>query len=150
MPPASANGPIIIAGGSGFLGVSLATHLANAGKSVAILSRNAPKAVGPCRHIRWDARTPGDWRGQLNGAAGLVNLVGRTVDCIKTLRRAMGIQIDLPAFAWMVGIGAPLLLRTDPELAIYGRYLVSQRLKDEGFKFRFPNLGDALADLLRR
>src|SRR5688500_5165648 len=75
---------IVIAGGSGFLGISLATHLAAAGTSVVILSRHAPKVVGPWRHVSWDARTLGDWRRELDGAAGLVNLTGRSVDCIKT------------------------------------------------------------------
>lgn len=305
-------GPIVIAGGSGFLGISLATHLATAGRSVVLLSRRPPGISGPWRHVAWDARTLGEWRRELDGAAGLVNLAGRTVDCIKTpdhqdeilrsrieatrvlgeavrsvgtpppvwvqmstahiygdpprvtctedspfgfglapfvgraweeafhagvlpsqrsvvlrasfvigrnrgagggalarlrtlvglglggpvgsgeqgmswihetdmnrlfergltdarmqgayiatapnpvpqrefmrsLRRAVGVPIGLPAFGWMVRLGAPLLLRTDPELALYGRYLVSQRLREEGFEFRFPELGPALADLL--
>ena len=55
--------------------------------------------------------------------------------------------IGLPAFVWMVRLGAPLLMRTDPELALYGRYLISARLRDEGFDFRFPELSGALADL---
>ena len=75
---------VVIAGGSGFLGVSLATHLANNGWSVVILSRRAPRSVGPWSHVSWDARTLGDWREALEGADGLVNLVGRSVDCIKT------------------------------------------------------------------
>src|SRR5258708_24847681 len=76
--------PIIIAGGSGFLGISLATHLAASGKSIVLLSRNPPKASGPWQHVNWDARTLGDWRQELDGASGLVNLTGRSVDCIKT------------------------------------------------------------------
>ncbi|MCE9530785.1 MAG: NAD-dependent epimerase/dehydratase family protein, partial [Planctomycetes bacterium] len=77
-------GPIIIAGGSGFLGVSLATHLASAGASIVLLSRHPPKPTGPWRHVSWDARTLGEWRRELDGAVGLVNLVGRSVDCVKT------------------------------------------------------------------
>ncbi len=84
MPEESPPNSIVIAGGSGFLGVSLAFHLAATGKSVVILSRSAPKITGPWRHVTWDARTLGDWSRELNGAAGLVNLVGRSVDCIKT------------------------------------------------------------------
>ena len=38
-------------------------------------------------------------------------------DFMKTLRRVVGMPIGLPAFSWMVRIGAPLLMRTDPELA---------------------------------
>ena len=39
-------------------------------------------------------------------------------------------------------------LRTDPELALYGRYVVSKRLQEEHFTFQFANVGAALADLL--
>lgn len=314
MTETSPPGPVIIAGGSGFLGVSLATHLAASGKSIVLLSRQPPRVSGPWRHVCWDARTLGEWRRELDGASGLVNLVGRSVDCIKTpdhqdeilrsrveatrvlgqavrsidapppvwvqmstahiygdppqvvctedspfgyglapivarawedefrasvlpsqrqvvlrtsfvigrdrgagggalsrlgllvrlgfggtvgsgtqgmswlhetdmnrlfergltdsnmqgafiassphpvsqrdfmraLRRAIGMPIGLPAFDWMVRIGAPLLLRTDPELALFGRYVVSKRLADEHFEFRFPQLANALNDLMER
>ena len=305
-------GRIVIAGGSGFLGVSLATYLAERGASVILLSRNPPRIAGPWRHVPWDGRTVGEWRRELEGAIGLVNLAGRSVDCIKTpdhqdeilrsrveatrvlgealrqidspppvwvqmstahiygdppnatctedspfgyglapfvgqaweeefrasvlpsqrpvilrtsfvvgrdrgagngalarlrtvvrlglggkvgsgtqgmswihetdmdrlferaltdptmqgayiasspnpvsqqdfmrqLRRAMGMPIGLPAFTWMVRFGARWLLRTDPELALYGRYVVSRRLEVERFEFRFPDLSNALDDLL--
>jgi hypothetical protein len=310
----SVSGKVVIAGGSGFLGISLAKHLAASGADIVVLSRTKPKVDGPWKHVGWDARTLGDWKRKLDGAASVVNLVGRSVDCIKTpdhqdeilrsrveatavlgqamqsvdspppvwvqmstahiygdppsvvcsegspfgmgfapfigraweeafhaaalpnqrkvilrtsfvigrdcgagggalarlrtlvrlglggtvatgtqgmswiheldmnriferalideqmqgayiatspnpasqrefmrqLRRSMNMPIGLPAFEWMVRIGAPLLLRTDPELALYGRYVVSQRLKEMGFEFQFPDLPEALADLLKR
>ena len=71
------------------------------------------------------------------------------VEFMRELRRAMHMPIGLPAFAWMVRLGAPLLLRTDPELALYGRYLVSTRLSEEGFEFRYPLLSNALAELFK-
>jgi len=43
-----------------------------------------------------------------------------------------------------------VLLRTDPELALYGRFVVSRRLEDEGFEFQQPKLREALQDLFRR
>lgn len=305
---------VVIAGGSGFIGVSLAMHLASHGWSVVILSRHRPKIDGPWSHVSWDARTMGDWREVLDGAFGLINLVGRSVDCIKTpdhqdeilrsrieatrvlglavravdsppgvwvqmstahiygdppevtctedsafgfglapivgraweeefaqqvlptqrrvilrtsfvvgrnlgagggalsrlltvvrlglggtvgsgtqgmswiheadlnrlferaliddqmqgayiasspnpvpqrdfmktLRRVVGMPIGLPAYSWMVRIGAPLLMRTDPELALYGRYVVSERLRRGGFEFQFPQLEPALRDLLSK
>ena len=304
---------VVIAGSSGFLGVSLAHHLAERGAEVVILSRNDPRVPGPWKHRRWDARTAGDWKGELDGADGLVNLTGRSVDCIKTpdhkdeilrsrvestrvlgkamriiaspppvwvqmstahiygdpptvvctedssfgcglaplvgkaweeafhdsvlpsqrgvilrtsfvvgrdrgagrgalatlgplakiglggrvgsgqqgmswihetdlnrlidraltddmmsgtyiasspkpmsqiefmrhLRRAVGMPIGLPAFGWMVRLGAHYILRTDPELGLYGRYVVSKRLSEEGFEFEWPHLNDALRNLQR-
>jgi len=50
----------------------------------------------------------------------------------------------------MVRIGAPFVFRTHPELALYGRYVVSKRLADEGFAFQFPQLELALRDLYDR
>jgi len=68
---------------------------------------------------------------------------------MRTLRKAMRIPIGLPAAEWMVRLGARYILRTDPELALYGRYVVSKRLHEEGFEFRFGDLGKALADLMK-
>ena len=106
-----------ITGGSGFLGRSLARFLAERGYSVTILSRTAPREAGPWTHAAWDARTLGDWTATLDGAAALVNLAGRTVDCVKTpdhcdeiLRsrvestRVLGCamrQIDTPPPVWV-------------------------------------------------
>jgi hypothetical protein len=36
----------------------------------------------------------------------------------------------------MVRLGAPLIFRTDPELALYGRYVMPERLLKEGFEVR--------------
>ena len=69
---------------------------------------------------------------------------------MRVLRSVMGVPIGLPAFAWMVRIGAPLIMRTDPELALYGRYCVPTRLNNEGFEFEYPVLADALRDILGR
>lgn len=310
MGDAEPSGRIVIAGGTGFLGLNLARFLAEAGCEVVLLSRHAPAEDGPWTHAVWDGRSCGDWCGSLEGAAGLVNLAGRTVDCVKTpdhcdeilrsrveatlvlgeavrqveqpppvwvqmstahivgdppervcdeasppgyglaptvgqaweaafaeavlpgmrqvvlrtsfvvgrnggalarlgkltrfglggtvghgrqgmswlheldmnrlfaraitvesmngvymatapnpvsnaefmreLRRAMGVPIGLPAAGWMVRLGAPLVMRTDPELALYGRYCVSRRLAEEGFVFRFPELPGALQEIYSR
>ena len=69
---------------------------------------------------------------------------------MRELRRAVGVPVGLPAMQWMVRIGAPLLMRTDPELALYGRYCVSRRLEQEGFEFRFRDVRSALQDLFAR
>jgi hypothetical protein len=306
------DGHVVIAGGSGFLGVSLANYLAAIGTRVVILSRSPLRMSGPWKHAAWDARSLGEWRQELNGARALVNLAGRSVDCIKTpdhqdeilrsrveatrvlgeavrsvdtpprvwvqmstahiygdppevtcdedsafgvglapfvgraweetfaaaalpeqrgvvlrtsfvigrnqgagggalgvlktlarlglagtiasgkqgmswiheadlnrlfdraitngsmqgaylasapqpvsqaqfmreLRRAVGMPLGLPAPGWLVRLGGHFLLRTDPELILFGRYVVSRRLREEGFEFQFPNLQEALRDLL--
>jgi uncharacterized protein (TIGR01777 family) len=307
MPPAA--NTVVIAGGSGFLGRSLARHLAARGHEVVILSRTPPRAHGPWTHAPWDGRTVGEWASHLDNAAALVNLAGRTVDCVKTpdhcdeilrsrvestlalgraltranqpppiwvqmstahiygdppeavidedsafgyglaptvgraweqafaeaalpaqrrvvlrttfvlgrdggalprmvtlarwglggrlghgrqgvswiherdmnrlferaiaeptmsgayiatapnpvsntefmreLRGALGRPIGLPAPAALVRLGAPLVMKTDPELALYGRFCVPRRLLSEGFTFEFPEVGSALRDLLK-
>lgn len=78
--------PIILAGGSGFLGTSLADALVARGHAVVILTRGAERAThgGRVRHVHWDAKTAGPWAQVLDGAGAIVNLVGRTVDCRKT------------------------------------------------------------------
>lgn len=69
-------------------------------------------------------------------------------DFMKALRVAAGIPFGLPAPAILVRIGAKAVLRTDPELALYGRYVIPERLITEGFRFEFPELNKALAELV--
>lgn len=66
---------------------------------------------------------------------------------MRSLRHALHVPIGLPAPALAVRFAAPLVLRTDPDLAIYGRYCVSKRLEREGFDFWFPTIDGALSDL---
>jgi uncharacterized protein len=68
---------------------------------------------------------------------------------MRNMRKIMRMPIGLPAMEWMVRIGAPLLMRTDPELALYGRYLVSRRLRKMEFEFIFPDLPGALENIFR-
>lgn len=300
-------GRVVIAGGTGFLGQTLTRHLGGLGCEIVVLGRNRPTGEIAGRFVAWDARSLGVWARELDGATALVNLVGRTVDCIKTpdhadeilrsrvesttmlgqamrqaaspprvwvqmatahrygdppevvidedsafgfglapivgaaweeaylraippgvrqvilrtsfvigrgggalpklaklarwwlggqvghgrqgmswiheadmnalfawaiadervtgayiatapnpvsnavfmreLRDALGVPFGLPAAEWMVRLGAPLVMNTDPELALYGRYCVSRRLREEGFVFQFPELRGALKDL---
>ena len=74
---------VILAGGRGFLGAALARHLAASGHEVVVLSRS-PAEGGPARQVAWDGRTDGPWRAELDGAAAVVNLTGRSVNCLPT------------------------------------------------------------------
>ena len=301
------SGKIVIAGGTGLIGRHTAQQLHEAGCEVVVLTRGAGTKSDPWQYATWDGRTVGDWAKHLEGATAVVNLAGRTVDCIKTpdhcdeilrsrvdatttigaalrevqtppsvwvqmstahihgdppetvcdedsalglglapdvgrawerayaesvpdgmrqvitrtsfvigknggafpvlrrlarlglggrvghgrqgmswiheddmsrlivrgiadetmrgvymatapnpvsqadfmraLRRALGVPVGLPASEWMVRFGAHYLMRTDPELILYGRYCVSKRLKEEGFEFKYPEIDGALAAL---
>lgn len=301
---------VVITGGSGFLGVNLAQALLEAGYDVCIIARHPAQVKGGWQYASWDAHSPGKWVRELEGAGAIINLAGRSVDCIKTpdncdvilrsrvettqligqalrqmktppplwiqmstahiygdppdtictegspfgyglapfvgqawenayreavlptmrqvvfrtsfvlgrkggalprlafvartglggqvghgrqgiswlhevdmnrlfiraitdekmygvylatapnpvsnaefmrqLRKALGVPVGLPALSWMVKLGAPLLLKTDPDLALYGRYCVSRRLAEAGFEFQFPTIDAALQDIYSR
>jgi uncharacterized protein len=71
---------IILAGGSGFLGQSLARHLQPFGWEPLVLTRT-PRASAEFKELAWDARVTGDWVQALEGADAIVNLTGRSVNC---------------------------------------------------------------------
>ena len=77
-------GKIVIAGGTGFIGTSLARYLTELSYEVVLLSRHVPERSGAWEHAVWDGRTVGHWSHHLEGADAVVNLTGRTVDCIKS------------------------------------------------------------------
>lgn len=83
---------VVIAGGSGLLGISMATQFCDAGAEVTVLSRSKPKANGPWRTENRDGRTLGDWLATIDGFDAVVNLAGRTVNCIKTPERSSMIR----------------------------------------------------------
>ncbi len=76
---------VVVTGGTGQVGTALARHLLEEGYTVVTLSRHPPASTDArLRHLPWDARTLGDWATEVDGALAVVNLAGRTVDCIKT------------------------------------------------------------------
>lgn len=74
---------VILAGGSGFLGQALGRPLAAAGWEVVVLSRE-PRPGAPFREVFWDAATAGAWTTELEGASAVVNLAGRSINCVHT------------------------------------------------------------------
>lgn len=71
---------IIIPGGSGFLGQTLAQYFEACGDEVVILSRGGhPFQWG--RNVPWDGATLEDWQEELEGADVVINLAGRSVNC---------------------------------------------------------------------
>ncbi len=70
---------IVIPGGSGQVGTILARAFQQDGHEVVVLSRTPGAA--PWRTALWDARTPGDWVREVDGADVVINLAGRSVNC---------------------------------------------------------------------
>jgi uncharacterized protein (TIGR01777 family) len=70
---------IIIPGGTGQVGTVLARAFHRDGHDVVVLSRT-PRAA-PWRVMAWDARAPGNWAAELDGADAVINLAGRSVNC---------------------------------------------------------------------
>lgn len=72
---------IILAAGSGFLGQALARHFKALGWEVVVFTRQSSGRDGPAREVQWDGETLGGWTRELEGAAAVVNLAGRSVNC---------------------------------------------------------------------
>ncbi len=75
---------IIVAGGTGFVGTSLALYLVEKECKVTVLSRLPMKKRAGLEYAQWDGRRTGDWCQLLEGAHAIVNLTGRSVNCVKT------------------------------------------------------------------
>ncbi len=87
------NQKIVIAGGTGFIGEALVEHF-RPHNEVIVLTRGiknvqtnlfrhakTPEGFGTIKYIRWDARSQGEWTHSVEGAAIIINLCGKTVNC---------------------------------------------------------------------
>jgi uncharacterized protein (TIGR01777 family) len=79
-PSAQPPSRIVLAGGSGFIGRALATHFVTHGHDVAVLTRNANAREDGVREVAWNGRTLGPWAKELDGAAAVVNLTGKSIN----------------------------------------------------------------------
>ena len=70
-------------------------------------------------------------------------------DFMRAIREAWGAGIGVPSPAWLLEIGA-LLLRTETELVLKSRRVVSSRLADDGFEFYWQEWPAAAKDLVRQ
>lgn len=124
---AGGRGRVILAGGSGFLGTALSRALVAEGYEVVVLTRNPAAWNAPGKAVGWDGRhVEESWASLLDGAAALVNLAGKPVDCRRTERNRREIlqsRVDS-----CEALGAALRLAYRPpavwvqagSLAIYG------------------------------
>ncbi len=110
-----------------------------------------------CQYVSWihdlDFVQAVGWLIEHDTVEGVVNLAAPNpvpyAEFMRTLRTAWGIPIGLPATKWMVEIGT-FLLRTESELVLKSRRVVSTRLRQEGFTFHFPTWTEAARDLCQR
>lgn len=72
---------MVIAGGSGFIGMHLAQFFTTKGYQVIILTRQPEHHDNGITFKNWDGQHPGEWVSALEGAETLINLSGKSVDC---------------------------------------------------------------------
>lgn len=75
---------IVLAGGSGFIGRSLAPMLIERGYEAVVLTRGDSCVSEGIRFLHWDGRTLDVWADALDGAFAVVNLTGKSVNCRHT------------------------------------------------------------------
>ncbi len=68
---------------------------------------------------------------------------------MKTLRKVTGHQLGLPAYEWILTLGA-WLIGTEKELLIKSRWVIPTKLLETGFKFKFDKLEDAFKDIVSK
>src|SRR3954462_11082781 len=81
---------VILAGGSGFIGQARPRVLTAAGWEVVVLTRDTDRVppaddLPSLRAVMWNGETGGAWATEPEGAAALVNLAGRSINCVHTL-----------------------------------------------------------------
>lgn len=119
---------IIIAAGTGFLGKNLEKYFTDKGNQVYILTRN-PKRKN---EMYWNAKTLGEWKKLLENSDILVNLAGKSVDCLyteknkkeiynsriestKVLQQAIDECIDKPK-VWLNASSATIYIHSETHL----------------------------------
>lgn len=93
------------------------------------------------------------WLMKTDELEGVVNIAAPNPlpqsEFMRVLREAWGIRLGLPATRLMLAAGA-LFLRTETELILKSRRVVSTRLEQSGFTFQFPTWVDAARDLCQK
>ena len=84
---------------------------------------------------------------------GMVNLTAPEAptnrDLMRFFRETVGMPIGLPASKWMLRLGAAFM-GTETELVLKSRWADPLRLRDAGFRWRYPKAADAIEDLEHR
>lgn len=112
--------------------------------------------AGGRQHLSWihadDFTRIVHWCIDHESARGVYNATGlassTNSEFMWSLRRALGRPWAPPTPAWLVRIGARLIMNTEPDLALTGRRGFPLRLVREGFEFEHNDLTAALRSVL--
>lgn len=63
------------------------------------------------------------------------------------MRKAMGVPVGIPTPKWMLEVGA-IVIRTETELILKSRWVVPERILEEGFEFKYPTILSTLNAVL--
>lgn len=68
---------------------------------------------------------------------------------MKTLREVTHTKFGLPAYKWMLQLGAAVI-GTETELVLKSRWVKPTRLLESGFQFTYPKLKEALSNIIEQ
>ncbi len=68
-------------------------------------------------------------------------------DFMQALRKVTGHTIGLPAYTWMLKMGAAVI-GTETELLLKSRWVIPTKIMATGFRFTYPDLEDALNKII--
>ncbi len=67
---------------------------------------------------------------------------------MQCLRKSLKQRIGIPSPAWLIRFTSKYILKKDPELILYGRYVKSNYLEKLKFQFTYPTLEKAIKNLI--
>ena len=84
---------------------------------------------------------------------GLINVTAPNFptnrELMKCFRETTGMPFGLPSTEWMLKIGA-FFMRSETELILKSRWADPLRLREAGFRWRYPKIAEAIEDLETR
>lgn len=98
-----------------------------------------------CRMIEW-LYNHNEQEGTFNCVSP--NAVTNT-EFMAALRKSTGYKFGLPAFEWMLKIGAPLI-GTETELVLKSRWVIPTKILQAGFKFKYNYLEEAFKEIISK
>ncbi|KIO75863.1 NAD-dependent epimerase [Pedobacter lusitanus] len=107
------------------------------------------------QYVSWiheqDAARCTEWLMQHQELNGVINCAApeaiKNTDLMRLLRHSYGVPFGLPSPAWLLEMGAKLI-GTETELILKSRWVMPQRLIDNGYPFLFSKADHAVKDIL--